>query len=184
MDDFCFELPSSPTSSSATTFKYSTKARTTNVPTNQLSAATTTEHSWFHQIAHILRPGKRIIRVRVCEFGVDPAGFVFVAVTFYENHKKKKKKVSPVLLIALQTMWLNNDVVSDDDEENADVAALQQDVTQTVEVLLHQRPVSSIPALQVPLSALEIDITKLPFEFHVSVRWVIIQANLLLSAVV
>ena len=178
MDDLCYEMPSSAASA---TFKYNNNRINTSISAanKPRAAATTTTHSWYDHIAHIVRPGKRIIRVRVCEFGVDPAGFVFVTVTFYEKHKKKKKRVSPVMLISLQTMWLNNDVISDDD-----VDAVQQDVTNTVEVLLRTSRLSSVPALQVLLPPLEINISKLPFNCHVAVRWIIIQSNLLLSAVV
>jgi len=75
-------------------------------------------HSWFGKTAHLLRPGRKMLRCTIGEFVLKPC-FVGLNVRFQENGTKKNKNVSPLLLLSVNLFWVSNEFGSDEEDDSA-----------------------------------------------------------------
>lgn len=130
------------------------------------AAAETTKHTWYDQIAHIQRPNGHTVRACVGAAGFE-AGYVYMVVFFNDGGKRKRKKVSPLMLAAAQLSWLNRDLISDD--EDLDVVVVSQGPGNTW----------PIPPLRHPLPLLELELSSIPLQWHISWQWHKAQVHLL-----
>lgn len=129
----------------AATVKGTSTSTTTSTTTTNVWS--TSRHSWYGFVAHVLVPSRwgRVQRVRITDAVYDStqgATGLALRVQWHRRNEKVVRLVSPLLVAATHTSWIASSVVSDtsDDETTLELHTPAIDRTLPEWVLYNQAP--------------------------------------------